>query len=157
MDTQSEVEARRREAAHILDRLRGVMPSVLAEYPVNVAYVFGSVARRTVMPFSDVDVALVLSVALPPYECLTLELRIGAAIEDASGLTGLDVRAINDAPLMVRGKVVQEGIRVYERDHAQRVAFEVRTRKRYFDFAPVARRLQAAFLDKIRSEGLLHG
>jgi hypothetical protein len=74
----------------------------------------------------------------------------------ASGLTELDVRAINDASLMVRGKVVQGGIRVYERDHAQRVAFEVGTRKRYFDFAPVARRLQAAFLDKIRREGLLH-
>jgi len=140
-----------------LDRLREVVPSVMAQYPVDVAYAYGSVARGTVTPFSDVDVALVLSQMPPPYERMMLEFEIEAAIEDASGLTGLDVRAINKAPLMVRGKVVQEGIRLYERDRARRVDFEVQTRKRYFDFAPVARRLQAAFLDKVRQEGLLYG
>ena len=157
MDTDSVVEARRREAAHILDRLREILPSVLVEYPVDVAYVYGSVARGTVTPFSDVDVALVLSESLPPYERLNLEFEIEAAIEDTAGLVGLDVRAINEAPLLVRGRIVQEGMRLYEREHARRVAFEVYTRKRYFDFAPVARRLQAAFLDKIHREGLLHG
>ena len=156
MDTH-EVEARRREAAQILDRLREVVSSVLAQHPVDVAYVYGSVARGTVTHFSDVDVALVLSDRLPAYERMMLEFEIEAAIEDASGLTGLDVRAINEAPLMVRGKVVQEGIRLYERDRARRVAFEVGTRKQYFDFAPVARHLQAAFLDKVRREGLLYG
>jgi len=157
MDIDSEVQARRCEAARIMDRLREILPSVLVYYPVDVAYVYGSVARGTVLPFSDVDVALVLSENLPAYERLMLEFDIEAAIEDASGLTGLDVRAINQAPLMVRGKVVQEGTRLYERDRARRVAFEVQTRKRYFDFAPVARRLQAAFLDKVRREGLLYG
>jgi predicted nucleotidyltransferase len=158
MDTHSDVRAgRRREAAQILEQLKKVLPSVLAEYPVDVAYVFGSVARGTVTPFSDVDIALIFSETLPPYERLKMELEIEAAIEDASGLRGMDVRAINEAPLLVRGEVVQEGVRLYERDHARRVAFEVETRKRYFDFAPVARRLQTAFLDKIRREGLLHG
>ena len=157
MDTHSEAETRRREAAQILDRLREVVPSVLSQYPVDVAYVYGSVARGTVTPFSDVDLALVVSKELPPYERMMLEFEIEAAIEDASGTKGLDVRAINAAPLMVRGKVVQEGIRLYERDRARRVAFEVQTTKRYFDFAPVALRLQTAFLDKVRREGLLYG
>lgn len=157
MDIHTIVQARQQEAARIIDRLREALPSVLAEYPVDVAYVFGSVARGMVTPFSDVDIALVLSEPLASYDRLMLELKIEAAIEDASGLRGLDVRAIDEAPLLVRGEVVQEGIRLYERDHARRVAFEVETRKRYFDFAPVARRLQAAFLDKVRREGLLHG
>jgi predicted nucleotidyltransferase len=157
MDIHSIAKARQHEASRIIDNLSEVLSSVLAEYPVDVAYVFGSVARGTVMPFSDVDVALVLSAVLPPYERLILELEIGAAIEDASGLRGLDVRAINEAPLLVRGEVVQEGIRLYERDRARRVTFELETRKRYFDFEPVARRLQAAFLDKIHREGLLYG
>lgn len=157
MDTYGEVQARQQEAARIIKRLKEVLPRILAEYAVDVAYVYGSVARGTVMPFSDVDIALVLCESPPPYERLNLELKIEAAIEDASGLGGLDVRAINEAPLLVRGEVVQEGIRLYERDHARRVAFEIETRKRYFDFEPVARRLQAAFLDKIRREGLLYG
>jgi predicted nucleotidyltransferase len=157
MDTHSEVQARQRAAARILDRLKEFLPSVLTEYPVDVAYVYGSVARGAVTPFSDVDIALVLNESLPSHERLNLELEIESAIEDASGLRGLDVRAINQAPLLVRGKVVQEGVRLYEHDRTRRVAFEVETRKRYFDFAPVARRLQAAFLEKIQREGLLHG
>jgi len=157
MDTYDDVQARQQEAARIVESLREALPRALAEYPVDVAYVFGSVARGTITPFSDVDVALTLCESLPPFERLNLELEIEAAIEDASGLTGLDVRIINEAPLLVRGRIVQEGVRLYERDHAQRVAFEVYTRKRYFDFEPVARRLQAAFLDKIHRDGLLHG
>ena len=69
----------------------------------------------------------------------------------------VDVRAINDAPLTVRGRIVQEGILLYERDRARRVAFEVTTRKQYFDFAPTARRLRDAFLQHVHKEGLLRG
>ncbi|GAB4548712.1 MAG: hypothetical protein Kow0063_43630 [Anaerolineae bacterium] len=157
MDTHSEDQVRQQAAARILEQLKEVLPSVLAAYPVEVAYVYGSVARGTVTPFSDVDIALVLSEPLPPYERLKLEMEIEAAIEDASALRDMDVRVIDQAPLLVRGKVVQEGVRLYERDQARRVAFEVETRKRYFDFAPVARRLQAALLEKIQREGLRHG
>jgi predicted nucleotidyltransferase len=158
MDAQSNVMAQRQqEAGRILARLREVLPAVLARYPVDVAYVYGSVARGTVTPFSDVDVALLLTTPLPPYERLQLELTIQGEIEAASGLSPVDVRAINQAPLMVRGRIVQEGVLLYERDRARRVAFEVATRKRYFDFAPAARRLRDAFLQHIRREGLLHG
>lgn len=157
MDAHRDAKARREEAARILARLRDVLPSVLAEYPVDAAYVYGSVARGTVMPFSDIDVALLLDESPPAYDRLMLELNIQAAIEDASGLKPVDVRAINEAPLLMRGEVVQRGMLVYESDRARRVAFEVHTRQRYFDFAPVARRLSVAFLDKLHREGLHHG
>ncbi len=158
MDTQGNVKTQRKhKAAQVLARLRRALPSILPEYPVDAAYVYGSVARGTVTPFSDVDVALVLSESLAPYDCLMLEFTIQAAIEDASGLTDMDVRAINEAPLLVRGKIVQEGKLLYQRDKARRVAFEVQTRKRYFDFAPTARRLSTAFLNKVHKEGLLRG
>ena len=158
MDAQSNVMAQRQqEAGRIRTRLGKVLPSVLARYPVDAAYVYGSVARGTVTPFSDVDVALLLTTPLPPYERLKLELTIQGEIEAASGLSPVDVRAINQAPLLVRGRIVQEGVLLYERDRVRRVAFEVATRKRYFDFAPAARRLRDAFLQHIRREGLLHG
>jgi len=155
MGVHRDAEVRRREAALILSRLREAVPSVLSHYPVDAAYVYGSVARGTVMPFSDVDIALVLRESPPAYDRLRLELKIQAAIEDATGLMSIDVWSVNEAPLMVRGTVVQEGLLVYEGDRARRVDFEVQTRKRYFDFAPGARRLSAAFLDNIRREGLL--
>lgn len=158
MGTHSEVKTQReQQAARLLAQLQQTLPSVLTEYPVDAAYVYGSVAHGTVTPFSDVDIALVLSEPLPPYERLMLEFSIQAAIEEASDLTAVDVRAINEAPLLVRGKVIQQGILLYQRDRARRVAFEVQTRKRYFDFAPVARRLCIAFLNKVHREGLFRG
>jgi predicted nucleotidyltransferase len=157
MDTRPHVQERQRQANQIMARLRQVLPAILTRYPVDAAYVYGSVARGTVTPFSDVDIALLLSESPPAYERLMLELDIQAAIEDASGLSEIDVRSINQAPLSVRGKIVQQGLLLYERDRARRIAFEVQTRKRYFDFAPAAQRLRAAFLDKIHREGLLRG
>lgn len=130
----------------MLARLRQTLPSVLAGYSVEAAYVYGSVARGTMTSFSDVDIALVLKESLPSYGRLMLELAIQGAIEEAMGFSPVDVRTINEAPLTVRGRIVQEGILLYERERARRIAFEVETRKRYFDFAPVARHLRDAFL-----------
>lgn len=148
---------RQQESDRILTRLKETLPSILARYAVDAAYVYGSVARGTVMPFSDVDIALLLNENLPSYERLKLELTIQGDIEAASSLYPVDVRSINEAPLLVQGRIVQEGILLYEADRARRVAFEVATRKRYFDFAPVARRLGKAFLHKVHQEGLLYG
>ena len=159
MDAQNTVKAQRQQRANrILARLREVIPSVLTRYPVDAAYVYGSVARGTVMPFSDLDIALLLSPPLPPpYERLKLELTLQGDIEDACGFYPVDVRAINQAPLMVQGQIIQQGVLLYERDRARRILFEVATRKRYFDFAPVARRLQEVFLKRVHKEGLLYG
>ena len=114
-------------------------------------------ARGRVIPLSDVDIALLLIAPLPPYERLTMELTIQGDIEAACGLSPVDVRAISEAPLTVQGRIVQQGILLYERDRARRIAFEIETRKRYFDFAPVARRLRDAFLQRVHREGLLYG
>ena len=72
-------------------------------------------------------------------------------------LPSIDVRIINEAPLLVRGHILQEGILVYEGDHQARVNFEVATLGRYFDYAPIAKRLQQALLDHVRREGILNG
>jgi len=156
METRAQIKAQRqRKSQRVRARLRETVPVVLACYPVDAAYIYGSAARGTMTPLSDVDIALVLSTSMPPYERLKLELTLQGKIEDACGLSPIDVRAINEAPLLVKGRVVQEGVLIYEGDHDRRVAFEVATRKRYFDFAPMAERLQAAFLEHIHRRGLL--
>lgn len=158
MDAQTTIKARRqKETDHILALLKQALPNVLPKYPVDAAFVYGSVAHGTATPLSDVDIALLLTVCPQPYERLKLELAIQADLEDAVGFAPIDVRTLNDAPLMVQGQIIQKGVRLYERDRQHRIAFEVATRKRYFDFAPVARRLRDAFLEHVRQEGLLHG
>lgn len=158
MKTQSDVRSERRQhAAEIITRLKACVADVLAKYPVEIAYLHGSVARGHPLPASDIDIALLVSELPPPYERLILELNIQAALEDASHLSNLDVRIINQAPLMVQGRIVQEGILLYSRDKGRRVDFEVLTRQKYFDYRPVAERMQHAFLDYLRKEGLSHG
>jgi predicted nucleotidyltransferase len=130
---------------------------VLAKFPVEIAYLHGSVARGCPLPTSDVDVAVLLTVLPPPYDRLRLEFDIQAALADACGLSNLDVRAINGAPVMVQGNIVQEGVLLYTRDKDRRVAFEVLTRKKFFDYRPTAERMEQAFLDYVRRKGLSRG
>jgi predicted nucleotidyltransferase len=158
MTRQPDVQVERQDhAAEIISRLKAHAPEILAHFPVDMAYLHGSVAHGRPLPSSDVDIALVLTELPPPYERLTLEFKIQAALEDACDLTNLDVRTINEAPLMVKGSIIQEGLLLYSRDKDRRLAFEILTRKKYFDYQPTAARMQQAFLSYIRRKGLSGG
>jgi predicted nucleotidyltransferase len=158
MTSQTGISLERQQRAdEIVAQLKDKAAEVLAQYPVAVAYLHGSVARGRPLPSSDVDIALLLTEMPAPYPRLQLELSIQFALEDACHLTNLDVRSINHAPIMVQGPIVQEGVLLYERDREQRIAFEVLTRKKYFDFRPVAEKLQKAFLDRLQREGFRRG
>lgn len=146
---------RRQRADEIIKKLTAGLSAALAEFPVELAYLHGSVARGCPLPTSDVDLAIVLSEPLPNAVArLKLEFEIQAAVEQACGLKAVDVRTINTAPLLAQGQIVQEGLGVYARDRAQRAAFESLTRRKYFDYRPTAQRIQTAFLEHVRRKGL---
>ena len=138
----------------VLAKLRAELPRLLVEQPVMLAYLYGSVAEGYALPTSDVDVALVLlpDHGLSSYQRLCLELKLAAELEASCGLDPVDVRSLNDAPLMVQGKVVTEGVLVYSRDDDFRVDYETLTRKRYFDFLPVARMMRRAYFEHMEMD-----
>ena len=74
---------RRQEAGRIVARLRSILPAILVHYPVDAAHVYSSVARETVTPFSDADMALLMTDTLSPYQQLNLELTIQQDIQAA--------------------------------------------------------------------------
>jgi predicted nucleotidyltransferase len=121
---------------------------------VYLAYLFGSAASDRTTPMSDVDVALVTDLDLSPLERLRLVLRIQLDLRDQVGIPDADVRIINDAPLVFRGRVVTDGILLYARSDRERVEFETATRLRYFDYLPVHRAMQDAFFADLRERGL---
>lgn len=148
----------------VISQLRAALPGILeGQMAIMLAYLYGSVAEGCPLPDSDIDVALVLRLGhgLSPYQRMLLELDIGAEIEAACGWPEmqLDVRSINDAPITAQGTVVTEGVCVYSRDEDFRVDWETSTRKRYFDFEPVARMMQRAYFEhmaeELRRKGLL--
>jgi predicted nucleotidyltransferase len=137
-------------------KLREQLPAILEDDPVQLAYLYGSHATGRSMPLSDVDVALVVGVAIDPLARLKLILRVQLALADQCGIEQADVQVIDDAPLVFRGRVVSEGVLVYSRDEEKRIAFEVATRMRYFDYLPIHQELQARFFQDLRERGL-HG
>jgi hypothetical protein len=135
----------------LVDSLRANAKAVFGPHPVALAYLHGSQATGLATPRSDVDVALVTEGELPPRERLRLELTLEVALT-ALLRREADVRVINQAPLAVRGKVVQTGILLYARDDARRVDFETSVRRQYFDFLPVLRFHERAYLASQRAQ-----
>jgi predicted nucleotidyltransferase len=140
----------------LIRTLKAGLPALLQDYPVAAAYLYGSFAEGTSLPFSDVDIALVLSSeSMAPRERLRLQLQLAVELAEA-GVAEADVRIVNQAPLMMRGQVACQGILVYSGDETARVEFETRTREEYFDFRPLARQLREAYFADLRQRGI-HG
>jgi predicted nucleotidyltransferase len=104
---------------------------------VVAAYIFGSVARGTAGPRSDVDVAI-LEARNPEPSYAALPLRLAGDLERALGRR-VDVVVLNVAPVDLVHRVLRDGVLVLERDRSLRIAFEVRARNAYFDLLPVLR------------------
>lgn len=119
---------------------------------VIAAYLYGSHARGQAGPGSDIDVAVLLEGS---GERSSLEmLKLGRELETQTGLKGIDVRLLNDAPLAAQGRILTEGRLLYSGDDSARVDFEVLTRSLYFDFLPHLDYLQKAFIQRTAEGGL---
>ncbi len=109
-----------------------------AEPRVVTVYLFGSVARGTHRPGSDLDVAVLLDPPPPPTLaglCLDLE-------DDLRETLGMpvDLVVLNRAPADLIHRVLRDGRLILDRDPGRRIAFEVRSRNEYFDLLPFLRR-----------------
>ena len=114
--------------------------------PVVFAYLYGSYARGDVHTFSDIDIGIYLE-KMPPKEALDNELSLALKLEEIlDSRRNVDVRSINNMPIMIKGCIVTEGILIYSRNEALRVEFEIVVRKAYFDFRYFFNRHQKAYL-----------
>jgi uncharacterized protein len=134
--------------------LRGNLPYMLADRQVSLAYLYGSSAAGFTTTFSDIDIALLVDGGLDPYGCFSLIRHLTLALSDLLDNSNVDVRIINDAPIIFRGRVITEGILLYSCSEVERVNYETRTRQQYYDYLPVHRKLQDTFFAEIRQRGL---
>lgn len=115
-------------AAVVRSCLEGV-PDLVA------AWLFGSAARGTATPRSDVDVGILLRRS-PPRTLEGCFFDVAFAIEERLGRPA-DVVVLNDAPVDLVHRVLRDGRLVFERDRAARIRFEARARLEYLDLRPV--------------------
>jgi predicted nucleotidyltransferase len=101
---------------------------------VATAYLFGSVARETARPDSDVDVAVLLRRS-PPPTLEGLQLDMASDLEEVLGRS-VDLVVLNGAPPDLVHRVLRDGRPIADADPSARIAFEVRARNEYFDILP---------------------
>jgi predicted nucleotidyltransferase len=102
------------------------------------AYLFGSWARGSARPDSDVDVG-VLYVDAPPPGLEGLAFHLEAELETLLGRP-VHLAVLNRAPVDLAQRVLRDGCLLLDRDSSRRIRFEVRTRQEFWDLQPFLRR-----------------
>src|ERR671936_1635130 len=122
MMTLSELEARVRR---FFDERREAVVAV---------YVFGSVAKGTATPSSDIDLGVLL--AETPPQTLDGRLLDAEAELEAEVAHPVQIIVLNDAPPDLVHRVLRDGKLLLDRDPSIRIRFEVRARNEFFDTQP---------------------
>jgi predicted nucleotidyltransferase len=105
---------------------------------IAAAWLFGSVARGTAGPRSDVDVG-VLFTEEPPATLAGLRLGLEGELERLLGLP-VQLVVLNRAPADLVQRVLRDGVLLVDRDRSRRIVFEVRSRKEFWDLEPFLNR-----------------
>jgi predicted nucleotidyltransferase len=133
-----------------MDVDEAAVAEVLADAGVRVAYLFGSRASNRHRATSDADIAVLGAARLDLLE----RERLADRLRNILAVPDVDLVILEEAPLELRGRVVQEGRTIYAADPAERVNFEVRSRSEYFDFLPVLREHTSRYLRQVARQGL---
>ena len=122
------------DPAAIESQLREFLTANAEREGIAAAYLFGSVARGTARPGSDVDVGILYSED-PPRTLKGLGFELEGALE---GLLKLPVQLVvlNRAPVDLIIRVLRDGKLLVDRDHSKRVRFEVKSRFEFWDLEP---------------------
>lgn len=122
-------------AREIVDTLSAALAAAPAE--LVAAYLYGSQARGTARPGSDVDLGILLDARPAPTlkgVARDLEGSLEAALRRP-----VQAVVLNTASPDLIHRVLRDGIILLDRDRAARLRFEVQARNEYFDMEPIRR------------------
>jgi uncharacterized protein len=108
-----------------------------SHHEVSAAYVFGSVAARRARPNSDVDIAVLLEIAVIPKDLLEYRLSLMADIRNLLKTPDVDVVVLNEAPPALAQNVISKGRLIFERSRSARIRFQIRTLNEFLDTQPM--------------------
>jgi len=107
------------------------------------AYLFGSQARGSATPRSDVDVAVFVDPSLAGPAPYGLAAAIASDLMSVLGRNDVDLVVLNDAPPLLYHRVLADGVRLLSRDLARTTTREGQALSRYLDFKPHLQRMAA--------------
>jgi predicted nucleotidyltransferase len=138
---------------NLREKLLTAAERALDGHRILAAYAFGSRIAGRDLPDSDLDIGYYAvgydeGVHLPIKEEMTLAADLSDLLE-----VEVDLRDLNQAPLELRGRVLEEGIRIYSSNNVQRVALERDLLSRYHDYKEEFRRMHEIRLARVASKG----
>jgi uncharacterized protein len=122
------------DPAAIETRLRDFLASRAEREGIAAAWLFGSVARGTPHPASDVDVGILFEED-PPQTLEGLHFDLEWEMEKLLRVP-VQLVVLNQAPVDLIVRVLRDGKLLVERDRSKRVHFEVKSRFEYWDLEP---------------------
>lgn len=125
---------------------------LISKSEIEFAFIFGSFARNEDTELSDIDIAIYQTKHKSKYELIMLEFDIEVKLTERIPAQKFDVRCLNNAPIVVIGKIINEGKLLFARDESFLTDFIVKNRLKYMDYLIVYKPL----LEK-RYEELLDG
>jgi hypothetical protein len=109
---------------------------------IVAVYLFGSQARDTAGPRSDVDLGILYTVP-PPRTLEALPLDLEVEVERVLRMP-VEIVVLNSAPPDLVHRVLRDGRLIAEHDRSHRIRFEVKARNEFFDLQPLLARYRAA-------------
>ena len=116
--------------------LAGLAAYFAGQTDVIAAYLFGSIARGQANRLSDVDIAVLLNSSVDEEAALERQLKLMIDMDHFADRE-VQVVILNRAAPLLAYQVIRDGRLLFERDRAERIAFDVRAMKLYFDLQPM--------------------
>lgn len=108
------------------------------------AYLFGSYAKGTAAPHSDIDVAVYVDASAAACAGFGYAAELTAHLMRALGTNAIDVVLLNGAPPLLYHRVLRDGRRILTRDLRATTTREGYAYSRYCDFVPQLEKIAAA-------------
>jgi len=104
---------------------------------IEFAYLYGSYAFDKETPLSDLDIAVYQKTNKPAYGLRMTEFKIESDLTQLLPGYKFDVRSFNDAPIVVIGKILNEGRLLFYNDEKFYYDYLVNMRLQYMDYSIV--------------------
>jgi len=123
----------------LVDRLGELLSARAEEEGIAAAWLFGSVARGTARPNSDIDIGILYRED-PPRTLAGIG-QVFNLEEELTEITDLPIQVVNlnHAPVDLVIRVLRDGKLLLGQDSLQRIDFEVRSRNEFWDLEPYLR------------------
>jgi hypothetical protein len=135
-----------------LDESKSALQAACGRHDIVLAYLYGSQARGTAGPLSDVDVAVQFRTELAGHERFKQLLAVMGEFMDIFEREDVFVADLDDATPLLRFEVYREGRLLYCQNDAIRIKFMTEALREYEDTRTL-RRIQHDYLLQGIAEG----